>query len=79
MDFRFRQSNCGHSTMSQSEISEIFKTLDEAFEDSMLAAETTKENAKYIARQVKKEAGDLEKLFKGPVRRSCIHLYVFRP
>ena len=50
--------------MSQSEISEIFKTLDEAFEDSMLAAETTKENAKYIARHITEKVFSLEGLLK---------------
>lgn len=50
--------------MSQSE---IYKTLEDTFEDSIKAVKTAKETAKCVARQVKKDGGDLQTLLKGPV------------
>lgn len=52
--------------MSQSE---IYKILEDTFEHSIEAVETTKETSKRVARQVKKEAGDLQSLLKGQVHK----------
>lgn len=48
--------------------SEIFKTLEDTFEDSMKAVNATKRASQRVAQQVKRETGDLVLLLKGQVR-----------
>lgn len=64
-----RQSNHAFS-MS---LSETYRALEDTFEYSTTAVKTTKETAKHIAQQVRKEEGDFHSLFKGPV---CMLLYL---
>jgi hypothetical protein len=51
--------------MSQSE---IYKTLEDTFEDSIKNVKTTKAASHRVAQQVDKDAGDLQTLLKGQVR-----------
>jgi hypothetical protein len=58
--------------MSQSE---IYKALEDTFEDSIKAVRTTKETSKRVAQQVKKEARDLSSLLKGQVCKFVFTVY----
>jgi hypothetical protein len=56
--------------------SEIYKSLDDTYEVSKKALETTVKTAKGVAQQVKKDSGDLHTLLEGLVCMFFLGLFL---